>query len=155
MFQSANIAASVTNLWRANVALSSGTYTPPNTGLVPGGLRYAEGIGKVPLAAPYADMEIVLDGEPNYMSGNLYVQNYKINIKVWSNSKLENAGDIQAAMESLMGATTKLNSLTGNAWTLYIGLRPAGVEEEKKRANQQNIFVAGATWIIRLQENRT
>jgi len=158
MKQTASIAASITSLWRDDSTLSGSSYTPlPNSGIVPGGLLY--GIGKAPKAAPYATMSVKLDGDPDYNSGVFYAQRYRLKIDVWGNSQLTNAGAIQAALESLLTATTKLNQLTDNAWTLYIGLKPASIEEEAERATAAgggagNVFVAGGTWQIRLQEVR-
>jgi hypothetical protein len=143
MFQSANIAESVTTLFRLH---------PTLPGLIPGGLLY--GIAKPPSAKPYGIMKITLDGEPEYQTGVLYVQTYRVHIQVWSNASLANAGALQAELETLIGAYTKFGLLTNNAWTLFCGLEPASIVEEPERSNQGNVFVAEATWLCQIQENR-
>ena len=144
MFQSANIAEAVQGLFGQHPTLPA---------LVPGGLLY--GILKVPGKKPYGRVLVALEGEPEYDSGKLYDQNYRLRIDIWSDAVLQNAGTIQRQLESLITANTKLPFLTGNAWTLHCSLEPASLFEEEERRNQANVFVAGGTWLLQIQENRT
>ena len=145
MNQSAPITDSITTLWRSIPALST---------LVPGGLRYGT---LKPAARPYAQLNVSLEGKPTFHSGKSYIQRYVVDILVWSNAQVGNAGTIQATMETLLGRDTKL-VLAGNATTLTCLLDPAGIEEEAERSAKggigQNIFIAGARWIITLVEDK-
>ena len=144
MFQTANIAAAVKILFAAHPALP---------GLVPGGLLY--GLLKVPSQKPYGRILVALEGEPEYDSGTVYDQAYRLRIDVWSDAALADAGNLQQQLESLVTANSKLPGLTKNAWTLHCSLEPASIEEEAERRNQSNVFVAGATWLLQLQEDRS
>lgn len=143
MKQTANIAASVKNLW-------VGSTLPA---LVPGGIIY----GKIKAGTPYpyASLKITLDPDgTEWMTGQLYVQAYKISIRVWANQQVATTDAIQTALEALIGMTTKLALLANNAWTLQCVLEPAGIEEDEQRNLGTDIFIAGAVWTISLQENR-
>ena len=148
MFQAANIAASVTSLFRADANLPA---------LVPGGMLY--GMQKPPTSRPYASLSVIQDGEPEIASSgakiNLVTVTYQITILVWSNAQLGNAEAIQAALNGLIGVATKFTLLTNNAWTLENTQVDAPLIEEGERSNQANIFIAGATWLSQIQENRT
>lgn len=143
MDQLANISQAIKAIWLGNTALTT---------LVPGGILY--GIIEAGTPRPFASMIIELYGEPEYQTGVIYVQQYRLIIGVYSNAQLGNAGAIQTALESLLGCTTKLAGLTSNAWTLEIDREPSDVEEMIDRFEGQFTFVAGATWIIQLQQNR-
>ena len=146
MFQSANLAASVKGLWQAS--------TLP--GLCPGGILY--GLLKVPAAKPYARLGIFLEGEPEIVGTgrkiSLVIQPYRIEISVWSNAALGNAETIQQALDGLIGQTTKFGFLTSSAWTLDNMQIEAPLTEEAERSNAGNVFIAGATWLSQIQENR-
>ena len=144
MNQLAPIAQSIVTAWLTNAALPS---------LVPGGLIY--GFEKASTTRPFASMVIALEGEPEFDSGLIYSQWYRLTVRVWSNSQLGNAGAIQAALETLLAANSKLATLANNAWTLHISLEPGDVAEMSERIRGQFTFVAGATWLIQLQEQRT
>ena len=152
MKQTANIAASVKALWLAHATLP---------GMVPGGLLYGQRPSQV--SRPFASMTISLAGEPEYMTGNLYAQNYDLTIRVWSGETLAQAGALQVALEALIVPNTKL-ALDHNAWTLHICLQPptssrnalilAEVEEMQQRYYGKFTFTAGAAWLIQVQEQR-
>ena len=48
-------------------------------------------------------MGVSLHGDPEYMTGTVYAQAYSLTIRVWSNSHVDNAGTIQAALETVVG----------------------------------------------------
>ena len=125
---------------------------PTLPGLVPGGLLY--GLEKAGTLRPLASLKISLDGEPEYQTGLIYVQAYRLLIQVWAGEALSQSGAIQTALETLLGATTKIPALTQNAWTLHCSLEPAGIEEPLERFQGKFTFIAGATWQIQLQETR-
>ena len=143
MNQSANIAASITTLFRTNDTLP---------GLVPGSLLYGD--LKAGTERPYAMLDVSLIGGPDYMTGEIYVQQYEVTIRVWASQALGDSSDIQEALETLMGANTKMTLLKNNAWTLHVSLEPEGLEEDAERELGTNIFIAGARWVIQLQEQR-
>ena len=143
MNQVAPIAAAVKALWLAS------TTVPP---LVPGGLLY--GIEKAKTTRPFASMTIEMEGEPQWQTGVIYVQDYALQISVWSSQALQDALNIQTALETMIGMRTKLGGLPNNAWTLQCVLDPAGIVEPEERFKGQFTFVAGARWIISLQETR-
>src|SRR5208337_657633 len=119
MNQSSNIAQAVKTLWLTNATLPA---------LVPGSIIY--GLQKAGATRPFASMTVELEGLPEFQTGNAYVQEYRLTIKVWSSQLVGNAGTIQAALETLLSATTKLAPLTNGAITLHISLEPQGIEEK-------------------------
>ncbi len=120
--------------------------------LIPGGLLY--GIEKAKTTRPFASLTIDLEGEPLWQTGLIYVQDYAVEIGVWSSQALADSLAIQTALEAMIGMRTKLGGLPNNAWTLQCVLDPAGIVEPEERFKGQFTFVAGARWIISLQETR-
>ena len=139
----ANIAKAVRTLFNADPALP---------GLVPGGMIY--GTQPAPVLRPFASM-LVFPGETQYTTGPLYVQEYWVVIRAWSDQFLAHAGAIQTALGKLMEAGTKLTGLTDNARTIHCIPEPATLDEQEQRLFGQFTFVAGARWLIQLQEQRT
>jgi hypothetical protein len=121
-------------------------------GLVPGGLIY--GLQPAPVVRPFASL-LVFPGETQYTTGPLYVQEYWAVIRAWADQFLAHAATIQTAMQKLLTANTKLTGLTDNAWTLHCSIEPATLDEQEQRLFGQFTFVAGARWLIQLQEQRT
>jgi hypothetical protein len=143
MNQSAYIYASIKARWLAHATLP---------GYVPGGL--GAGFVSSPTARPFASIIVRPEGEPEYQTGLLYVQGYGVSINVWSNELVGNAGVIQSALGNLLTARTKLTALVNGAWTLHCSLEPAGIDEQVERLFGKYVFVAGARWLIQLQESR-
>jgi hypothetical protein len=143
MNQTANIARAVRSLFNGDPALP---------GLVPGGLIY--GTQPAPVLRPFASL-LVFPGETQYTTGPLYVQEYWVVIRAWSDQFLGHAGTIQTALQNLLTANTKLVGLTDNAWTLHCSIEPATLDEQEQRLFGQFNFVAGARWLIQLQEQRS
>jgi hypothetical protein len=101
-------------------------------------------------------MAVVLVGEPEFMTGALYAQDYGLSVRVWSTSSVGHAGTIQAALESMLSANTKLGLLSVNAWTLHIAMAAVTpIEALAERLFGQFTLVASAAWVIQLQEIRT
>lgn len=148
MDQSANIAAGMKQIFTA----------APINALVPGGLIY--GLVKAGTESPYASIEVDLaragNGQPmtEWLTGANYVERYQLNIKVWGDQLVGDAGAIQAALYALLKPSTKIPGLTNNAWTLHCIIIPANITEEKTRTLGKNVFIAEATWEIALQETR-
>ena len=142
MNQTANIAKAVRTLFNADAALP---------GLVPGGLIY--GLQPAPVVRPFASLLIWL-GETQFTTGALYVQEYIVVIRVWATQYLAAVATIQTALEKLLTANSKLVGLTDNAWTLHCSKEPSTLEEQEQRLFGQFTFVAGARWLIQLQEQR-
>jgi len=143
MNQTANIAKAVRTLFNADVALP---------GLVPGGLIY--GLQPAPVVRPFASLLVFLEGDPEYTTGPLYVQGYTVVLRVWATQYLAAVATIQTALENLLTANSKLVGLTDNAWTLHCSKEPSTLEEQEQRLFGQFTFVAGARWLIQLQEQR-
>ena len=143
MNQVANIAAAVKSLFLAHPTLPT---------LCPGGLIF--GLEKAGAQRPFCSMQITLDGEPEWQTGTVYCQDYRLAIRVWSTEALGQAGTIQEALRTLLTSSTKLDGLTDNAWTLAVWPEPAAIEQPEERYQGQFTFVAGATWQIQLQETR-
>jgi hypothetical protein len=152
MNQAGNIIASVGQLWDS----------APVAALVPGGLRAGtwrpsdQGSPQPELKRPFA--QIVCDPEldgTEWTTGLVYAQDYNVTIKVWSDQAVGDATALQTAMNTLMGANTKLGLLTNNAWTLHISLVPDTLVQSEERLFGQFSFIAGASWQVQLQERRT
>ena len=143
MNQTANIAKAIRTLFNADATLP---------GLVPGGLIY--GTQPAPVLRPFASL-LVFPGETQYTTGALYVQEYWAVIRAWADQFLGKAGTIQTALQNLLTANTKIVGLTDNAWTLHCSIEPSTLEEQDQRLFGQFTFVAGARWLIQLQEQRT
>ena len=144
MNQTVNITKAVRTLFNADATLSS---------LVPGGLIY--GIQPAPVLRPFASLLVYLDGDPELTTGAIYAQAYMAVIRVWSDQFLAKAGAIQTALEGILTSATKLTGLTDNAWTLAVWPQPSSIEEQEQRLFGQFNFVAGARWLIQLQEQRS
>jgi hypothetical protein len=143
MNQTANIARAIRTLFLADPTLA---------GLVPGGIIY--GRQPAPVARPFASLLVFLAGDPQYTTGPLYVQGYTVLVRVWGDQFLATAGAIQAALYDLLTWTDKLAFLTDNAWTLDVRGESSTLEEQEQRLFGQFTFVAGARWLIQLQEQR-
>jgi hypothetical protein len=142
MNQSVYIAKSIKTIFQASGLAA----------LVPGGIIY--GLQPAPVLRPFASMVVYLDGEPEYTTGPLYAQAYSVIVRVWSDQYLPKAAAIQSALDTMITANTKLASLAGNAWTLHCSLEPGSLEEQEQRLFGKYHFVAGARWLIQLQEER-
>ena len=119
--------------------------------LVPGGLIY--GYVKAGTPQPYASLEITLD-ETEWSTGRLYDQNYRVTVRVWADQYLQNTEDIQEALDTWLSPRTKLGLLTNGAKTMQVYHLPFSVDEDKERREEQNVFQAGAAWMITIQEVR-
>jgi len=143
MNQTAKIAAGIKSLFAAS---------PTLPGLVPGGLIY--GIEKAGSLRPFATLLITPEGEPEYQTGVAYVQAYRVVIRVYAGQLVSAAGSIQTALQALLLANTKL-ALASNAITLHCSLEPAAIVESEERYRGQFTFIAGAAWLIQIQELRS
>lgn len=140
MKQSGEIAQSLNSLFVTNNLLQLE---------VPGGLIW--GTVKSGTPYPYASLDITL-GNTQWMTGNAYVQDYFVTISVWDHERVHTVDDIQHALETLIGVTTKL-SLT-NAYTLQCILLPSDIDEDPERNEGDMTLIAKMRWQITLQEQR-
>ena len=152
MDQSAQITASFNALWVA-AGLSAGP-----SSLVPGGLQWGDGRMKTPTARPYAQAWTSLSGSPEWTSGLNYCQNYRMVITVWCGDDNTVLAKVDAALDKLIGVTTKLEStgfLTESSQTVHITIDPGGLDQDESRANQQQVGVIQRVWNVLLNQTRS
>lgn len=142
MKRTAEIAKSMKTAFTAHATLPT---------LVPGGLVF--GKRKAGTAKPYAQLHVSL-AETGWETGLEYVQRYDVEILVWATELVATAGAIQAALDTLLGMTHKLENLTSPALTLQCVLDPAGVVEDPERAVGDITLIAAAKWQITIQDRR-
>ena len=142
MDQTANIAKSLKTLFKAY---------GPLTDDVPGGMLYK--LQKAGTVYPYASLSITL-GETQYNAGQIYVQNYHVNIKVWANQQVQTASQIQTDLDQCFNQAVQLAALPTNVRLLQVTLDTGDVDEDPERNTLNLIMIAHTNLILTLQEQR-
>ena len=151
MDQASNLTAAFVALWN-RAGLSAGP-----SSLVPGGIQWSAGHQKPPAARPYAQVWASLSGSPEWTSGLNYCQNYRMAITVWCGDDNTVLKAVDAALDALIGITTKLETtgfLTESAKTVHITISPGGLDQEESRANQQQVGIVQRVWNVLLNQTR-
>lgn len=130
-------------LWDADASLPT---------LVPGGLWTPPVTGGT--TSPYATLTLKA-APPQWVTSGAYLQDWTVEVKVWSTAGAVDAGGIQAALDAAFKLTSK-DSLSIPSATRVVSLLavPGSFADRDGRKERKEALLTTARWTLKLQGQR-
>jgi hypothetical protein len=100
--------------------------------------------------APYATVTVSA-GPKQYNSGVVSIEDFLVDVRVYGNNLVQNAGDYQSAMGTVYDTTSNISGIDG---FMSIFRDQDNISEDVARKNATDVVVAQGTWTITIQNNR-